>query len=143
MIQTLSTMKDRNIPFTSPISVSANTRSPIPSTPTSSLPPASPSPPHWRGQEPPPELRNHPVVNVTWGDAMAYCQWLSQQTGQEHRLPTEAEWEKAARGDQDARPYPWEGGFDPRKCNMDETGIGGTSPVGIFPPGPAPTAAWT
>jgi len=97
-----------------------------------------PSPPHWRGQEPPPELRNHPVVNVTWGDAMAYCQWLSQQTGQEHRLPTEAEWEKAARGDQDARPYPWEGGFDPRKCNIDETGIGGTSPVGIFPAGASP-----
>lgn len=97
-----------------------------------------PSPPHWRGQEPPPELRTHPVVNVTWRDAMAYCQWLSQQTGEEHRLPTEAEWEKAARGDQDARPYPWEGGFDPRKCNMADTGIGGTSPVGIFPAGASP-----
>ncbi len=94
------------------------------------------APPHWRGNQPPPELRNHPVVYVSWHDAMAYCAWLSQTRGQEFRLPSEAEWERAARHT-DGRIYPWDNDFDARHCNMDETGIGGTSPVGIFPSGDA------
>ena len=94
-------------------------------------------PEHWPGQEPPPDLRNHPVVYVSWHDAMAYCQWLGKEKGRTCRLPTEAEWEKAARGT-DGRIYPWGNEFSAEKCNMRETGIGGPSPVGMFPDGVSP-----
>jgi len=94
-------------------------------------------PKHWRGNTPPPELRNHPVVNISWHDAMAYCDWRQQETGLPYRLPTEAEWEKTARGT-DGRIYPWGDDFSAEKCNVSETGIGGTSPVGLFPDGASP-----
>ncbi len=50
---------------------------------------------------------DHPVVNVTWMDAAAYCRWLSETLGTEIRLPMEAEWEKAARGGLEGKQYPW------------------------------------
>lgn len=96
-------------------------------------------PQHWQGSQPPAELRNHPVVRVSWNDAVAYCQWISEtnEAGRLYRLPSEAEWEKAARGT-DKRLYPWWGDFDPAKCNAGETGIGSTSSVGLFPQGASP-----
>jgi formylglycine-generating enzyme required for sulfatase activity/energy-coupling factor transporter ATP-binding protein EcfA2 len=94
-------------------------------------------PKHWRGHQAPVELRNHPVVNVSWHDANAYCAWRTQAEGRLVRLPTEAEWEKAARGT-DGRTWPWDNTFDPMKCNMNQTGIGDTSPVGIFAAGRSP-----
>ena len=98
-------------------------------------------PEHWRDGQPPRGQVSHPVVYVSWHDALKYCEWLSKVTGKPVRLPTEAEWEKAARGDQDKRAYPWGDDFDPARCNSSESGIGGTSPVGIYPTGASPYGA--
>ncbi|MBU0703362.1 MAG: SUMF1/EgtB/PvdO family nonheme iron enzyme, partial [Chloroflexi bacterium] len=73
-------------------------------------------PEHWRrGGQIPWGRENHPVVNVSWYDACAFCEWLSQQTGRSFRLPTEAEWEKAASWDERTgkkRRYLWGDEFD-------------------------------
>lgn len=79
-------------------------------------------------------LSNHPRVGVSWFESEAFCGWLSVKVGFEVRLPREAEWEKAARGE-DGREYPWGDRFDPNLCNSLETGIGRTSAVGMFPGG--------
>lgn len=85
---------------------------------------------------------NHPVIGVSWYEAVAYCNWLTRtdSQGRIYRLPTEAEWEKAARGT-DRRAYPWEGDFDSAKANTTESGIGRTSAVGLFPRGASPCGA--
>jgi len=75
---------------------------------------------------------NFPVVGVSWYEAAAYARWLSKKTGKIHSLPTEAQWEKAARGT-DGRVYPWGNEFDKNLCNNRELGLRRTSPVGIFP----------
>ena len=64
--------------------------------------------------------RASPVVGVSADDALAYCAWLAERDGRPYRLPTETEWEKAARG-VDSRWYPWGDRFDPTFCNMRET----------------------
>lgn len=80
-----------------------------------------------------------PVINVSWDDAVAYADWLSQQTGQRYRLPTDAEWEYAARGGTDTRFW-W--GDELGTANANCAGCGslwdarGTAPVGRFPPNP-------
>lgn len=80
---------------------------------------------------------DHPVVQVSWLDAMAYCRWMNEQFGSElpdgciFRLPTEAEWEKAARGPY-GNEWPWGNEFDPGKCNSREGGKGDTTPVGAY-----------
>ena len=61
-----------------------------------------------------------PVVNISWYDAMEYCSWLSSLSGRVYRLPTDEEWEKAARG-VDGRTYPWGNGFEPTWCCMRDT----------------------
>jgi formylglycine-generating enzyme required for sulfatase activity len=79
---------------------------------------------------------NFPVVGISWYEASAYAEWLSHKTGEKYRLPTEAEWEKAARGT-DGGTYPWGENIDKNKCNYDSN-LGRTSPVGIFPEGESP-----
>ena len=83
---------------------------------------------------------NHPQVGVSWYEAVAYCRWLSQKSNREILLPTEVQWERAARHT-DGRIYPWDGELDPDKCNFNETGIGSTSAVGLFPQGNAECGA--
>jgi len=101
---------------------------------------------------------NHPVVGVSWFEALAYCRWLTErleaaselQPGEVARLPTEAEWEKAARGGltldrrraqpnpKPDRRHPWGDAFVANTCNTAEAELGGTSPVGMFPDGESP-----
>jgi formylglycine-generating enzyme required for sulfatase activity len=108
-------------------------------------------------------LPNHPVVGVSWYEAVAFCRWLTEriqksreafriQTGPVKdpnlkseianlefivSLPTEAEWEKAARGI-DGGIFPWKGELTPQHANYADTNIGATSAVGIFPQGASP-----
>jgi formylglycine-generating enzyme required for sulfatase activity len=94
----------------------------------------------WSGSRPERGRENHPVYGVSHDAMLAYCDWISRQTGLRYRLPTEAEWEKAARGPT-GRAYPWGERFDPRCANTREAGVGDTTPVGIFPAGASPCGA--
>jgi formylglycine-generating enzyme required for sulfatase activity len=94
-------------------------------------------PSHWENDQAPKGKENHPVVRVSWYDAEAYCDWLGKLTGKGYRLPTEAEWEKAARGDE-ANIYPWGDQWDAKRCNSKESEIEDTTPVGAYPRGASP-----
>jgi formylglycine-generating enzyme required for sulfatase activity len=76
-----------------------------------------------------------PVMGVSWADATAYCRWLSQRSGQEYRLPSEAEWEYACRAGTATR-YPWGDDFRKDRANGPEGGPMKTTPVGEYPPNP-------
>jgi len=89
-------------------------------------------PDHPRAADP--QLADHPVVLVTRADAVAFCAWVGG------RLPTGAEWEAAARGD-DERPWPWGHTFDADRCNCAEASWGWTVPVRTHPDGAAPCGA--
>jgi formylglycine-generating enzyme required for sulfatase activity len=90
-------------------------------------------PRHWRGAKLPEGEERFPVVGVSWWDAYAYCQWLADVTGRLYRLPTEAQWEKAARGT-DGRRYPWGNRWRRARCNSLELGKDGPMEVGAFSP---------
>jgi formylglycine-generating enzyme required for sulfatase activity len=93
--------------------------------------------PHWNAP-------NLPVVGVSWFEAEAYTNWLKVITGKPYRLPTEAEWEKAARGPQNSL-WPWGNAWDGALCNNADKDtkekLGRTSPVGMYPNGASPCGA--
>jgi len=88
----------------------------------------------WAGGKPPKGRLEHPVVMVSHDDARAYAAWLGKVTQWRWRLPTEAEWEKAARGP-DGRRFPWGDVFDATKLNSHDAGPFDTVPVGRYPAG--------
>jgi formylglycine-generating enzyme len=92
----------------------------------------------WRAGEPPRDRVRHPVTLVTHGDATAYCRWLSGRIGRLVRLPTEAEWERAARGEIEKARYPWGNEVDASLANfLPDPALKrhrGTRPVGCYPP---------
>jgi formylglycine-generating enzyme required for sulfatase activity len=112
----------------------------------------------WRGPQPPDALRDHPVVDVSWEEANTFCRWLNAQNEEwrkkngengadrssffilhsPFRLPTEAEWEHAARGT-DGRVFPWGDAWDDGRANTRDGGPGGTTPVGSYPAGASPS----
>ena len=97
-------------------------------------------PEHWKGDEFPPGSALEPVAGVSWNDAVAYCKWLSREINAEARLPTEAEWEAAARGRED-RKYPWGGEWNERAADCMEVG-GRVRAVKSFPAGKSPAGAY-
>lgn len=91
----------------------------------------------WRDGGPPPGRADHPVVLVSHADATAYAAWLSIETGEVWRLPSEKEWEKAVRGT-DGRLFPWGDTFDAARLNSHDSGPFDTLPVGTYPAGAGP-----
>ena len=92
----------------------------------------------WVDGDPPADRGDHPVTLVRYDDAAAYCAWLSAVSGKPFRLPTEAEWEKAARGGVESKRYPWGDRLDRNMANflVDPAmkGTHGTSPCRTYPP---------
>ena len=80
---------------------------------------------------------NHPMVEVNWYEAIAFCLWLGDKLEQQVTLPTEAQWERAARG-MDGWTYPWGEKLTRDHANYNEAGMGTTTAVGIFPRGANP-----
>ncbi|MGI6455121.1 MAG: SUMF1/EgtB/PvdO family nonheme iron enzyme [bacterium] len=89
------------------------------------------SPSHWKAGQIPAGLQKHPVVFISYADAEAYCLWRGG------RLPTEEEWERAAKGTNQWE-FPWGDSFDPNRANTWEAGRKGTAPVGSYPFGASP-----
>jgi formylglycine-generating enzyme required for sulfatase activity len=94
----------------------------------------------WNETEPPSDRLDHPVVLVRFEDALAYCAWLADETGEPVRLPTEAEWEKAARGGLVGKRFPWGDELEPSRANYlrdpSLKAMHGSRPVRSYPPNP-------
>jgi sulfatase modifying factor 1 len=93
-----------------------------------------PPPPLWDD----PSFANleQPVVSVSWFDALAYCDWLSRALGKRYRLPTEAEWERAARGGVEGETFPWGNSAPESLPDYASRWKSGPEPVGLYAPNP-------
>lgn len=100
-----------------------------------------PAPPGWKESGFPKGTENYPVTNVSYQDAMAFCKWLEKKIGLPVRLPTEAEWEFAARGSGEARKYPWGNEWNKEAARSEETG-GKVSAVKSFSANRSPFGAF-
>ena len=88
----------------------------------------------WKDNQPPEPLHDHPVVLVSVDDAEAYCHWRGKKENRKTRLPTEDEWEKAARG-VDHRYFPWGNQWEPHRLNTAEKGPYQTTAISRYPQG--------
>jgi formylglycine-generating enzyme required for sulfatase activity len=84
---------------------------------------------------------NHPVQEVSWYDALAYCRWLSDRMGYIVRLPTEWEWQQAATGGKEHNIYPWGQHWSDMAANTRESGLRGATAVGLYPDAESPIGA--
>lgn len=100
-----------------------------------------PHPPSWTNGCYPDHKARHPVTSVSWDDAEQYCKWRSRKTVLEVTLPTEQEWEKAARGPYGYR-YPWGNQFDQQRCNIGHGARGDTNRIDAYPQGISPYGCW-
>ncbi|MCB9562754.1 MAG: SUMF1/EgtB/PvdO family nonheme iron enzyme [Kofleriaceae bacterium] len=91
----------------------------------------------WLDGAPPPGRADHPVVLITWAEAAAYCAWRGEVVGEPRRLPSAAEYEKAARGTE-GLVYPWGNAFDAARLDSQVHGPRDTMPAGSFPDGRSP-----
>jgi formylglycine-generating enzyme required for sulfatase activity len=94
---------------------------------TGNNPPPFWNDPHFNGPQ-------QPVVGVSWFEAVRYCEWLSSSTSRNFRLPSEAEWERAARGDVESKLYPWGDASPQSRPNYDMLWLTGPEPVGRSQP---------
>lgn len=101
---------------------------------------AEPAPGFWH--EPRLNRASQPVVGVSWYEAVAFASWLSGREGGTFRLPTEAEWEYAARGANSTRIFPWGERFERGRANTAEAGFDSTTPIKHFPAGVSPFGVW-
>ena len=92
----------------------------------------------WDDGSAPAGRGSHPIVLIKYEDAVAYCDWLADVTARQVRLPSEAEWEKAARGGVEAQRYPWGNDIDPSNaCYLNDPAAKrqrGTKPLGMYAP---------
>jgi serine/threonine-protein kinase len=93
------------------------------------------APPHWQNNEPPAGQEQWPVTNVSFTDALAFAAWRSKRDGVQYRLPTEEEWEFAARGGSKNYLYPW---GEQWRDGMANVGSDSLKPVGSYPQGASP-----
>ena len=86
-------------------------------------------------------IGNHPAVNVSWFDALAFCRWLGRRSGKEVTLPDEWQWQLAATGGDPENIYPWGHDWDPRRANTLESRLSALTSVGAYPGGSSPVGA--
>ena len=92
---------------------------------------------NWKDNLPPRGREDHPVVLVSYEEAVRYCTWRGEQRGEQRRLPTKDEFEKASRGEQ-GFVYPWGNAFEAAKLNSAVNGVKDTTPAGQFIEGASP-----